>query len=111
MEPEGRDDPPDQGGILMKDKPTVSGDYLVKKERLVYMSTHENPGELRTSWAAYIFLTRDGTNRVKVVEHGGWPTWVDESVIVERVPPSGLHAFTPATSPGNKKFIAVAMRR
>lgn len=179
-----------KGGISMKDKPTVSGDYLV------YVSTHENPGEPRTSWAAvyatelttgltqrltphgiadfspavspsgvytavasygergwsgeveelstdiYIFLTRDGTNRVKVVEHGGWPSWVDEStlyfhrrsvednwisvykatlpnqgpisiesVIVERVTPPGLHAFTPATSPGNKKFIAVATRR
>ncbi|KAH8499531.1 hypothetical protein H0E87_018135 [Populus deltoides] len=34
-----------------------------------------------------------------------------ESVIVERDTPPGLHAFTPATSPGNKKFIAVATRR
>ncbi|KAL9368419.1 hypothetical protein Peur_039618 [Populus x canadensis] len=68
----------------MKDKPTVSGDYLVKKKR---------------------------NNRVKVVEHGGWPSWVDELVIVERVPPSGLHAFTLATSSGNKKFIAVATKR
>jgi hypothetical protein len=34
-----------------------------------------------------------------------------ESVIVERVTPPGFHAFTPATSPGNKKFIAVATRR
>jgi hypothetical protein len=59
----------------------------------------------------YLFLTRDGTNWVKVVEHGGWPSWVDELVIVERVTPPGLHAFTPATSPGNKKFIAVATRR
>ncbi|KAJ6685364.1 DPP6 N-TERMINAL DOMAIN-LIKE PROTEIN [Salix purpurea] len=167
-----------KGGLSMKDKPTVSGDYLV------YVSTHEDPGEPRTSWAAvyatelttgftrrltphgiadfspavspsgvytavasygekgwsgeveelstdiYIFLTCDGTNRVKVVEHGGWPNWVDEStlyfhrrsvednwisvykatlpsqgpisiesVIVERVTPPGLHAFTPATSP------------
>jgi len=164
--------------------------------RSVYMPTHENPGEPRTSWAVvyateltigvtqrltlhgiadfsltvspsyvyivvasyrergwcgeveelntdiYIFLTRDGTNWVKVVEHGGWPSWVDEStlyfhrrsvednwisvykatlpnhgpisiepVIVERVTPPGLHAFTPAASPGNKKFIAVATRR
>jgi hypothetical protein len=46
-----------------------------------------------------------------VVEHGGWPSWVDESVIVKRVTPLGLHALTPATSPGNKKFIAVATRR
>ncbi|KAK7410619.1 hypothetical protein VNO78_01556 [Psophocarpus tetragonolobus] len=84
----------------------------------------------------YVFLTRDGTQRVKIVEHGGWPTWVDDrtiyfhrrghdqwwsiyratlesvdSVLVERVTPPGLHAFTPATSPGNNKFIAVATRR
>ena len=65
--------------------------------------------ELSTS--IYLFLTRDGTNWVKVVEHGGWPSWVDESVIVERVTPPGLHAFTLDTSPGNKKFIAVATRR
>ncbi|KAM7259442.1 hypothetical protein ACFE04_015183 [Oxalis oulophora] len=90
----------------------------------------------------YIFLTRDGTHRVKVVEHGGWPSWVDdstfyfhrrnekddwisvyraslpsqgpistESVVVHRVTPPGLHAFTPAASAGNYKFIAVATRR
>jgi hypothetical protein len=99
------------------------------------MSTHENLGEPRTSWAAvyateltigvtqrltshgiadfslavspsgvytvvasygergwsgeveelstdiYIFLTRDGSNRVKVVEHGDWLSWVDESTL------------------------------
>jgi hypothetical protein len=99
------------------------------------MSTHENPGEPRTSWAVvyatelttrvtqrltphgiadfslavspsgvytvvasygergwsgeveelntdiYIFLTRDGSNRVKVVEHGDWLSWVDESTL------------------------------
>jgi len=86
----------------------------------------------------YVFLTRDGTQRHKVVEHGGWPSWVDDrtiyfhrrgndswlsiyrailitdssnSVLIERVTPPGLHAFTPATSPGNNKFIAVATRR
>ncbi|KAJ1387386.1 WD40-like Beta Propeller [Sesbania bispinosa] len=86
----------------------------------------------------YVFLTRDGTQRVKVVEHGGWPCWVDDrtlyfhrrghdqwwsiyrailpadaadSVVIERVTPPGLHVFTPATSPGNHKFIAVATRR
>lgn len=175
--------------ISMKDKPSLSGDYLV------YVSTHEDTGEPRTSWAAvystelatgltrrltplgiadfspavspsgvwtavasygekgwngdveelstdiYVLLTRDGTQRVKVVEHGGWPCWVDEltlyfhrrgsdnwwsiyrailpsegpvsteSVVVERVTPPGLHAFTPAASPGNKNFIAVATRR
>ena len=29
----------------------------------------------------YIFLTRDGSNRVKVVEHGDWLSWVDESTL------------------------------
>lgn len=178
-----------QNKISMKDRPNLAGDYLV------YISTHENTGKPRTSWAAvystelksgttrrltpygvadfspsvspsgnltavasygakgwdgeveelstdiYVFLTRDGTQRVKVVEHGGWPCWTDEStiyfhrrgedqwwsiyrailpvngeisvdsVVVERVTPPGLHAFTPATSPGNKKIIAVATRR
>ncbi|KAK8572321.1 hypothetical protein V6N13_047925 [Hibiscus sabdariffa] len=175
--------------VSMKDKPSLSG------ENLIYVSTHEDPGEPRTSWAAvysthlgtgltrrltphgiadfspavspsgvwtavasygtegwdgeveelstdiYVFLTRDGTHRVKVVEHGGWPCWVDDStlyfhrksedqwmsvykatfpedkpvstdsVTIQRVTPPGLHAFTPATSPGNHKFIAVATRR
>lgn len=90
----------------------------------------------------YIFQTRDGAQRVKVVDHGGWPCWVDdktlffhrrgsdgwwsiyravlqpgegtvksEAVAIHRVTPPGLHAFTPATSPGNKDFIAVATRR
>ncbi|KAH9691303.1 DPP6 N-terminal domain-like protein [Citrus sinensis] len=179
------------GGVIsMKDKPSLSGEYLI------YVSTHENPGTPRTSWAAvystelktgltrrltpygvadfspavspsgkytavasygnkgwdgevemlstdiYIFLTRDGTQRVKIVENGGWPCWVDESTLffhrkseeddwisvykvilpktglvstesvsIQRVTPPGLHAFTPATSPGNNKFIAVATRR
>ncbi|KAK4276709.1 hypothetical protein QN277_014827 [Acacia crassicarpa] len=175
--------------VSMKDKPTLTGEYLV------YVSTHENPGVPRASWAAvysthlksgstrrltpygvadfspsvspsgvftavasysekgwagevedlttdiYVFLTRDGTQRVKLVEHGGWPSWVDDrtvyfhrrgddqwwsvyrailpyegpistdSVQVERVTPPGIHAFTPATAPGNKDFIAVATRR
>ncbi|KAF7829807.1 protein tolB [Senna tora] len=90
----------------------------------------------------YVFLTRDGTQRVKVVEHGGWPSWVDDrtfyfhrkddddgwwsvyratlptegpistqTVTIERVTPPGINAFTPAASPGNKNFIAVATRR
>ncbi|KAL6563115.1 hypothetical protein OROHE_005702 [Orobanche hederae] len=177
-------------GILMKDKPSVIGDYLID------VSTHEDPGKPITSWTAvystelttgltrrltptriadfspavspsrvytavasygesgwtgeveelstdiYVFLTRDGTQRVKVIEHGVWPSWMDdstiffhrrseedewisvykavllsegpfstESVVVERVTPPGLHAFTPATSPGNNKFIDVATRR
>ncbi|CAJ1974263.1 unnamed protein product [Sphenostylis stenocarpa] len=175
----------------IKDKPSVTPDG----EFLIYVSTHEDPGVPRASWAAvysthlqsgltqrltpygvadfspalspsglwtavasygpdgwagevedlttdiYVFLTRDGTHRVKIVDHGGWPSWVDDrtlyfhrrgddqwwsiykailpsngpvsvdSVIVERVTPPGLHAFTPATSPGNNNFIAVATRR
>ncbi|GAB4837559.1 hypothetical protein Ancab_002410 [Ancistrocladus abbreviatus] len=90
----------------------------------------------------YMFLTRNGSSRIKIVEHGGWPSWMDdytiyfhrrsyddgwwsvyrailprvgrvsmESVVVERVTPPGLHAFTPATSPENKDFIAIATRR
>lgn len=178
-----------RNGISMKDRPTLVGGHLI------YVSTHEDSGQPRTSWAAvystelrtgltrrltpygiadfspavspsgmwtavasygeagwggdveelgtdiYIFLTRDGTQRVKVVEHGGWPCWVDdktlffhrrgsdgwwsiykavlpvegpvtsESVVIRRVTPPGLHAFTPATSPRNEDFIAVATRR
>lgn len=89
----------------------------------------------------YVFRTRDGSDRVKIIQHGGWPSWVDESTLyfhrrsedgwwsvyrasfkkmstirldsveIERVTPPGLHAFTPATAPGNYKFIAVATRR
>ncbi|XWS15160.1 hypothetical protein CRYUN_Cryun35bG0070500 [Craigia yunnanensis] len=143
--------------ISMKDRPSLSG------ENLIYVSTHEDPGEPRTSWAAvystqlgtgltrrltpygiadfspavspsgvwtavasygsegwageveelstdiFVFLNRDGTHRVKVVEHDKPVS--TESVTIERVTPPGLHAFTPATSPGNHKFIAVATRR
>lgn len=173
----------------MKDRPILVG------KNLIYISTHEDPGVPRMSWAAvysthlktgstrrltpygvadfspsvspsgdwtavasygdrewggevqeldtdiYIFLTRDGSNRVKVVEHGGWPSWVDESsfyfhrrcddgwwsvfkatfkkkiglsfdsVRIDRVTPPGLHAFTPAASLANKSLIAVATRR
>ncbi|TKY74239.1 TolB protein [Spatholobus suberectus] len=181
----------DTSQVSLKDKPNVTPDG----QHLVYVSTHEDPGVPRASWAAvysshlesgltqrltpygvadfspalspsglwtavasygpdgwagevedlttdiYVFLTRDGTHRVKIVEHGGWPSWVDDrtlyfhrrgddqwwsiykatlpsngpvsvdSVVVERVTPPGLHAFTPATSPGNNNFIAVATRR
>ncbi|ESQ34631.1 hypothetical protein EUTSA_v10006965mg [Eutrema salsugineum] len=175
----------------MKDTPVLTNEHLV------YVSTHEEPGKPKASWAAvystelrtrstrrltpygiadfspavspsgkwtavasfgekgwiwsfvekeigtdiYVFLTRDGTQRVKVVEQGGWPRWVDEStlyfhrksddgwisvyrailpksgpvstksVTVQRVTPPGIHAFTPATSPNNNNFIAVATRR
>nr|GMD52100.1 uncharacterized protein LOC109151289 [Ipomoea batatas] len=174
------------GRVSMKDKPTLVG------ESLIYVSTHEDPGVGRASWAAvystqldsgltrrltpysvadfspavspsgvwtavasygetgwdgdveelgtdiFVFLTRDGSNRVKVVEHGGWPAWGDdstlyfhrrcedgwwsvfmavlrengelsvESVSTHRVTPPGLHAFTPAA---NKRLLAVATRR
>lgn len=89
----------------------------------------------------YVFLTRDGSSRVKVVEHGGWPSWVDDStfyfhrrgqdgwwsvyvavvsrneefevdaVVTRRVTPPGLHSFTPAASVVNRNIIAVATRR
>ncbi|KAF7809295.1 protein tolB [Senna tora] len=180
---------PNRKRVSMKDRPSVSGEYLV------YVSTHEDPGVLMASWAAvysthlktgstrrltpygvadfspavspsgiftavasygergwsgevedlttdiYVFMTRDGSERVKVVEHGGWPSWVDDrtiyfhrrgddqwmsvyrailpshgsistdTVAIERVTPPGIHAFTPATSPGNNDFIAVATKR
>ncbi|KAI4389756.1 hypothetical protein MLD38_001948 [Melastoma candidum] len=176
-------------GISMKDRPSLVG------TKLVYVSTHEDTGVPRTSWAAvylteltngftrrltppgvadfspsvspsgawtavasygvkgwtgeveelstdiYVFLTKDGSGRVKVVEHGGWPCWMDdktlffhrrgedgwwsvykatlpvsgqlstEVVVTQRITPPGIHAFTPATSPGKNKFIAVATRR
>ncbi|KAK6939915.1 WD40-like beta propeller [Dillenia turbinata] len=83
----------------------------------------------------YLFKTLDGSDRVRVVEHGGWPTWADEStlyfhrrgddgwwsvykasldesvVVIQRVTPPGLHVFTPAASLGCKNLIAVATRR
>ncbi|CAH2033546.1 unnamed protein product [Thlaspi arvense] len=180
---------PEQSVGSMKDTPVLTNDYLL------YVSTHEDPGKPKVSWAAvystelrtgttrrltppeiadfspavspsgnwtavasygekgwslvakelssdiYVFLTRDGTQRVKVVEQGGWPRWLDEStlyfhrmsddgwisvyrailpktgpislksVTVQRVTPPGIHAFTPATSPNNHDFIAVATRR
>ncbi|KAK1433356.1 hypothetical protein QVD17_10266 [Tagetes erecta] len=177
------------GRISMKDRPSLVGDFLI------YVSTHEETGVSRTSWAAvystqlstgltqrltppgvadfspavspsglwtavassgengwggeveelstdiYVFLTRNGSNRVKVVEHGGWPSWADDStiyfhrrgddgwwsiyvaivpenmlfsvdsVVTRRVTPPGLHSFTPAASVTNKNIIAVATRR
>lgn len=178
------------GRVSMKDRPSLAGDELI------YVSTHQESGEPRVSWAAvysthlptgstrrltpkgvadfspavspsgwwtavasfgkkgwsgeveelrtdiYVFSTKSGSGRVKVVDHGGWPAWVDDftfyfhrrsdedgwwsvyraslprlgpiqadSITVDRVTPPGLHAFTPATSPGNKDFIAVATRR
>ncbi|WOH08317.1 hypothetical protein DCAR_0727755 [Daucus carota subsp. sativus] len=175
-------------GVSMKDRPSLVGDSLI------YVSTHENPGVPRASWAAvystqlstgltrrlspygvadfspavspsgvwtavaslgdkgwngeveelgtdvFVFSTRDGSNRVKVVEHGGWPSWADEftlyfhrrgddgwwsiykailpkngelsvdSVLTQRVTPPGVHSFTPAAC-GNESLVAVATRR
>ncbi|KAJ8531153.1 hypothetical protein K7X08_026587 [Anisodus acutangulus] len=171
------------GRISMKDKPSITN------ESLIYVSTHEDSGVPRTSWAAvysthlvsgstrrltpkgiadfspavspsgiwtavasygkkgwtgeveeldtdiYRFMTLDGSGRVKVVEHGGWPSWADDntmyfhrrcddgwwsvfkaelgvdSVSTQRVTPPGLHVFTPAASTTNKNLIAVATRR
>ncbi|KAL2503610.1 DPP6 N-terminal domain-like protein [Abeliophyllum distichum] len=116
-------------GVSMKDRPSLVG------ESLIYVSTHEDPGVPRASWAAvystdlvtgitrrltpkrvadfspavspsgvwtavasygekgwtgdvqelrtdiYVFLTRDGSNRVQVIEHGGWPSWGDDSTL------------------------------
>lgn len=89
----------------------------------------------------YVFKTKDGSCRVKVVDHGGWPCWGDDSTLyyhrksddgwwsvykvvlkkfrdgtigvylVARVTPSGVHAFTPATSLANKSLVVVATRR
>ncbi|KAF3780898.1 tolB protein [Nymphaea thermarum] len=83
----------------------------------------------------YLFKTSDGSGRFKLVENGGWPSFSDDSTVyfhrkaddgwwsifraafrcphsprIERVTPPGVHAFTPAASPGGK-FIVVATRR
>ncbi|KAL3598487.1 hypothetical protein D5086_006405 [Populus alba] len=134
MELEGRDDPLDQGESRTSWAAVYTTNLTVEVTRrltpygIVDFSPTVSPSSVYTvvisygerlwkgeveelSTDIYIFLTRDGTNRVKVVEHGGWPSWADESVIVERVTPPGLHTFTLATSSSNKKFIAIATRR
>ncbi|KAL3573481.1 hypothetical protein D5086_024094 [Populus alba] len=58
--------------------------------------------ELNTN--IYIFLTCDGTNRVKATLPNHGPILI-ESMIVEQVTPPGLHAFTPATFPGQDNMI------
>ncbi|XP_075509415.1 uncharacterized protein LOC142545881 [Primulina tabacum] len=117
------------GLVSMKDRPSLVG------QSLVYVSTHDNPGKPRASWAAvystqlttgstlrltpkgvadfspavspsgawtavasygeegwqgdiqelgtdiYVFSTLDGSNRIKVIEHGGWPSWADDSTL------------------------------
>uniref|UniRef100_A0A1D1YLT8 Protein TolB n=1 Tax=Anthurium amnicola TaxID=1678845 RepID=A0A1D1YLT8_9ARAE len=92
--------------------------------------------DLRTD--LYVFRTRDGSARAKLVGHGGWPSWADDSTlyfhrqsedgwlsvyravvvgigddllavaVVDRVTPPGFHAFTPAAGRG---FVAMATRR
>ncbi|KAL5993135.1 hypothetical protein ACLOJK_014057 [Asimina triloba] len=183
LQPQPKDDV-----ASMKDRPSISGDYLI------YVSTHQRSELPRQSWAAvysthlpsgqtrrltprgladfspavspsgkwtavasagkrgwngeiqdlktdiFVLRTRDGSKRVKIVDHGGWPTWADdrtlffhrqsddgwwsvyraslprksplriESVIIERVTPPGFHAFTPAAG-RNGEFIAIATRR
>ncbi|MQL73323.1 hypothetical protein Taro_005647 [Colocasia esculenta] len=174
--------PDGDGRVSMKDRPSVVGDSLI------YVSTHEDSGVPRVSWAAvysthlptgetrrlsppgvpdlspavspsgewtavaswgerawtkeiqdlntsiYVFRTRDGSGRRKVVDHGSWPTWADESTLffhrkcddgwwsvfravlgegpfeasVERVTLPGFHAFTPAAGKG---FVAMGTRR
>ncbi|KAL5993134.1 hypothetical protein ACLOJK_014056 [Asimina triloba] len=87
----------------------------------------------------YVFRTRDGSERVKIVDHGGWPTWYDdrtlffhrqgddgwwsvykasiawktpyEFAIVERFTPPGFHAFTPVAGRRITGFVAYATRR
>ncbi|XP_057795701.1 uncharacterized protein LOC131011844 [Salvia miltiorrhiza] len=29
----------------------------------------------------YVFSTRDGSGRVRIIEHGGWPSWADDSTL------------------------------
>ncbi|MQL72742.1 hypothetical protein Taro_005148 [Colocasia esculenta] len=174
--------PDGDGSVSMKDRPSVAGEYLI------YVSTHEDSGAPRRSWAAvysthlptgetrrltpggvadfspavspsgewtavassgergwtgeaqelltdiYVLRTRDGSERAKLVGHGGWPTWADDStlffhrkcedgwwsvfravigegpsaVAVDRVTPPGFHAFTPSAGRG---FVALATRR
>ncbi|CAI0544268.1 unnamed protein product, partial [Linum tenue] len=69
--------------------------------RIADFSPAVSPSGFLTAVASY---GQNGWN-VKIVEHGGWPSWVDDSVIVTRITPPGIHAFTPATSPGNTDFM------
>lgn len=95
--------------------------------------------ELNTS--IYVFKTLDGSRRVRVVEHGGWPAWGDENTLyfhrestdgwwsvfrvrfevngngdvelesVDRITPPGFHAFTPAATIGRTGVVVLATRR
>ncbi|KAG0498434.1 hypothetical protein HPP92_003125 [Vanilla planifolia] len=94
--------------------------------------------DLNTS--IYLFKSSDGSLRTSIVEHGGWPSWADESNIffhrqssegwwsvykasistegdapylisIDRITPPGFHAFTPAASSTAPGLVAVATRR
>lgn len=93
--------------------------------------------ELNTS--IFVFKTADGSERSKLIEHGGWPCWGSDDTLyfhrvsedgwwsvyrarigwgiapavvsTDRVTPAGFHAFTPAASAGSPGIIAVATRR
>lgn len=93
--------------------------------------------ELNTS--IHVFKTADGSERSKLIEHGGWPCWGSENTLyfhresddgwwsvyrariswdagpvavsIARVTPAGFHAFTPAASVGTPGIVAVATRR
>ncbi|KAL0360269.1 UNVERIFIED_CONTAM: hypothetical protein Sradi_3711400 [Sesamum radiatum] len=137
------------GRVSMKDKPSLVG------QSLIYVSTHENAGVPRASWAAVFStqLTTGVTRRLtpkgvadfspavspsgvwtavasygekgwdgRRCEDGWWSVFRAtfstkngrpdyKSVVTQRVTPPGLHAFTPAASAANKRFIAVATRR
>ncbi|KAG9457087.1 hypothetical protein H6P81_001595 [Aristolochia fimbriata] len=69
-------------GVSMKDRPMVAGDVLV------YVSTHEDPGEARKSWAA-VYSTHLGTGETA------------------RLTPVGIADFSPAVSPSGE-WTAVA---
>ncbi|KAG4921840.1 hypothetical protein JHK86_050653 [Glycine max] len=89
----------------------------------------------------YVFLTHDRTHRVKVAELSGWPSWVDDrtlyfhrrgqdqwwsvyrailpsnapvsldSVIIQRVTPPGLQAFTPRHLPRQQQLQRRCLRK
>ncbi|KAL0316962.1 UNVERIFIED_CONTAM: hypothetical protein Scaly_2866600 [Sesamum calycinum] len=62
------------GRVSMKDKPSLVG------QSLIYVSTHENPGVPRASWAA-VFSTQLTTG------------------VTRRLTPKGVADFSPAVSP------------
>ncbi|XP_077253015.1 DPP6 N-terminal domain-like protein [Tasmannia lanceolata] len=71
-----------EGGVSMKDKPSIFGDHLI------YVSTHEKSDSPRTSWAA-VYRTHLKTGETR------------------RLTPPGLADFSPAVSPSGE-WTAVA---